>query len=96
MRQNELTYGIDVEDDKGTVVGKSRLASATGITQVVVSRIIMAAPGMLILPVIMSRLERMNWMKKITILHAPIQVVMVGCFLIFMVPTACGLFPQRA
>lgn len=24
------------------------------------------------------------------------KVMMVGCFLIFMVPTACGLFPQRA
>jgi sideroflexin-2 len=96
MRQNELQNGIDVEDDKGNVVGKSRLAAATGISQVVLSRITMAAPGMLILPVIMERFERINWFKRLSVLHAPFQVMMVGCFLIFMVPTACGLFPQRA
>lgn len=46
MRQNELKGGIDVEDETGKVVGKSRLAAASGITQVVASRIVMAAPGM--------------------------------------------------
>lgn len=96
MRQNELKSGIEVEDENGNVVGKSRLAAASGITQVVVSRIAMAAPGMIVLPVIMERLERFNWFKRISILHAPFQVMMVGCFLVFMVPTACGLFPQRA
>lgn len=96
MRQNELKFGIEVEDEKGNIVGKSRLAAATGITQVVASRITMAAPGMVILPVIMERLERKNWFKRLSVLHAPFQVMMVGCFLVFMVPTACGLFPQRA
>lgn len=96
MRQNELQNGIDVEDEHGNVVGKSRLAAASGITQVVVSRITMAAPGMIVLPVIMERLEQVNWFKRLSILHAPFQVMMVGCFLVFMVPTACGLFPQRA
>lgn len=96
MRQNELKCGIEVEDENGNIVGKSRLAAASGITQVVFSRIVMAAPGMVILPVMMERLERKNWFKRLSILHAPFQVMMVGCFLIFMVPTACGLFPQRA
>lgn len=96
MRQNELKYGIDVEDENGNVVGKSRLAAVSGITQVVASRITMAAPGMIILPVIMERLERRDWFKRLSVLHAPFQVMMVGCFLIIMVPTACGLFPQRA
>lgn len=96
MRQNELKNGIEVEDEHGNIVGKSRLAAGFGITQVVVSRIAMAAPGMIILPVIMERLERRDWFRRLSILHAPFQVMMVGCFLIFMVPTACGLFPQRA
>lgn len=96
MRQNELQNGIDVEDENGNVVGKSRLAAASGITQVVFSRVVMAAPGMVILPVIMERLEKVNWFKRLSILHAPFQVMLVGCFLVFMVPTACGLFPQRA
>lgn len=96
MRQNELKNGIEVEDEHGNIVGKSRLAAGFGITQVVVSRIAMAAPGMIILPVIMERLERRDWFRRLSILHAPFQVMMVGCFLIFMVPAACGLFPQRA
>uniref|UniRef100_A0A667Y846 Sideroflexin 2 n=1 Tax=Myripristis murdjan TaxID=586833 RepID=A0A667Y846_9TELE len=32
---------------------------------------------------------------RITFLHAPLQVMMVGVFLIFMVPAACSLFPQN-
>lgn len=96
MRQNELKNGITVEDENGNVVGKSRLAAGYGITQVVLSRIVMAAPGMLILPVIMEKLERRDWFRRLSVLHAPFQTMMVGCFLIIMVPTACGLFPQRA
>lgn len=79
MRQNELKYGIEVEDDNGNVVGKSRMAAVAGITQVVISRITMAAPGMLVLPVIMERLEKVNWFKRLQVLHAPFQVMMVGC-----------------
>ncbi|CAH0553053.1 unnamed protein product [Brassicogethes aeneus] len=95
MRQNEILGGIDCTDEKGKIIGQSKLAAAKGITQVIVSRITMCAPGMLILPVIMERLEKYPLMQRITPLHGPIQVMMVGCFLSFMVPTACGLFPQR-
>lgn len=95
MRQNEIAQGIDVYDNNGHRVGQSRLAAAKGITQVVVSRIVMAAPGMMLLPVIMERLEKYEWMRRMHVLHAPMQVMMVGCFLTVMVPAACGLFPQR-
>jgi tricarboxylate carrier len=96
MRQNEILNGIDIESEDGSIVGKSRVASVAGISQVTVSRIVMAAPGMLVLPIIMEKFEKFKWFKRLSILHAPFQVMMVGCFLIFMVPTACGLFPQRA
>ncbi|XP_017783360.1 PREDICTED: sideroflexin-2 [Nicrophorus vespilloides] len=95
MRQAEWMSGIDVVDDKNNIVGQSKLAAGKGITQVIMSRITMCAPGMLILPVIMERLEKYAWMKRITYLHAPMQVMFVGGFLIFMVPVACGLFPQK-
>ncbi|GAB0099696.1 Sideroflexin-2 [Sergentomyia squamirostris] len=95
MRQNELTGGIEVSDENGNVVGRSRIAAVKGISQVVFSRITMAAPGMLILPVIMEKLEKIVWFKRMHILHAPFQTIAVGCFLSFMVPTACALFPQK-
>uniref|UniRef100_A0A4W6DSH6 Sideroflexin 2 n=1 Tax=Lates calcarifer TaxID=8187 RepID=A0A4W6DSH6_LATCA len=74
---------------------KKNIPAVKGITQVVVSRITMAAPGMIVLPIIMQRLEKYKFMQRITFLHGPIQVMMVGVFLIFMVPAACSLFPQR-
>lgn len=78
MRQNELIEGVGVHDANGNEIGNSRLAAAKGISQVVFSRILMAAPGMLLLPVIMEKLERYPWFKRISILHAPFQTVAVG------------------
>jgi len=42
----ELIDGIVVFDENSNPVGKSTKAAAKGITQVVISRITMAAPGM--------------------------------------------------
>ncbi|CAG9835527.1 unnamed protein product [Diabrotica balteata] len=95
MRQNEIIYGIDCSDENGKIVGQSKVAAAKGISQVVFSRIVMCAPGMCILPIIMERAEKFKFMQRITFLHGPIQVMGVGCFLTFMVPAACALFPQR-
>uniref|UniRef100_A0A667Y802 Sideroflexin 2 n=1 Tax=Myripristis murdjan TaxID=586833 RepID=A0A667Y802_9TELE len=91
----EILNGIAVTDENGNKLGHSRKAAIKGITQVVISRVTMAAPGMIILPIIMQRLEKHKFMQRITFLHAPLQVMMVGVFLIFMVPAACSLFPQN-
>ncbi|XP_019358286.1 PREDICTED: sideroflexin-2 [Gavialis gangeticus] len=95
MRQQELINGIAVTDENNNELGLSRRAAAKGITQVVISRIAMAAPGMIILPIIMEQLEKFPFMKRIRVLHAPLQVMLVAGFLLFMVPAACALFPQR-
>lgn len=78
MRQNELIEGVNVYDSNGNVIGKSRVAAAKGISQVVFSRILMAAPGMMLLPVIMEKMERINWFKRLHVLHAPFQTIAVG------------------
>uniref|UniRef100_A0A673C261 Sidoreflexin n=1 Tax=Sphaeramia orbicularis TaxID=375764 RepID=A0A673C261_9TELE len=90
MRQQEILNGIAVTDENGNKLGHSTKAAVKGITQVVVSRITMAAPGMKLLIQLSSFFS-----AQITFLHAPIQVMMVGMFLVFMVPAACSLFPQR-
>uniref|UniRef100_A0AAY4B3F5 Sidoreflexin n=1 Tax=Denticeps clupeoides TaxID=299321 RepID=A0AAY4B3F5_9TELE len=46
MRQQEILNGIVVTDENGNKLGHSRKAAVTGITQVIISRITMAAPGM--------------------------------------------------
>ncbi|EDW79137.1 sideroflexin-2 [Drosophila tropicalis] len=95
MRQNEILSGIEVKNADGEVIGQSRLAAIKGISEVVISRIAMAAPGMLVLPLIMEKLEKFPVYKKIKWANAPFQTLMVGCFLCFMVPTACAFFPQQ-
>lgn len=94
MRQNEITNGVDVFDDKGNKVGTSKVAAVKGISLVVFSRILMCAPGMLVLPIIVEKLEKFRWYRTRTWFHAPFQTLGVGCFLVFMVPTACAMFPQ--
>uniref|UniRef100_A0A023F854 Sidoreflexin n=2 Tax=Triatoma infestans TaxID=30076 RepID=A0A023F854_TRIIF len=95
MRQNEIRHGIEVYDENENCVGESRVAAMKGITQVIISRIVMCAPGMTILPLIMERLECNCWFRTNQWFHAPFQTAMCGGFLLFMVPAACALFPQR-
>jgi len=96
MRQRELLNGIAVFDEDGNNLGLSQRAAYKAITQVCVSRITMAAPGMLLIPVIMENLEKMAWMQKIKPLHGWIQVLLCGVSLTYMVPTACSMFPQKS
>lgn len=96
MRQNELLHGISVIDENGESACESKTAAVIGISQVTISRIVMAAPGMLVLPIIMERMEKKPWFQSRPALHGPFQVLGVGCFLLFMVPFACAIFPQNA
>ena len=43
---SELIEGIDVLDENGEVIGQSKAAARSAITQVVLSRVLMATPGM--------------------------------------------------
>ncbi|XP_025093876.1 sideroflexin-1-like [Pomacea canaliculata] len=96
MRSRELTNGIPVFDENGNRVGTSSRAAASAITQVVVSRIVMAMPGMMIVPFIMNYLDRKPFLQRMPWLNAPIQTGIIGIFLVFATPLCCALFPQRS
>uniref|UniRef100_A0A8C5W6T5 Sidoreflexin n=1 Tax=Microcebus murinus TaxID=30608 RepID=A0A8C5W6T5_MICMU len=83
MRQRELRVGIPVTDENGNRLGESANAAQQAIAQVVVSRILMAAPGM-------AFMDQFPWMS------APIQVGLVGFCLVFATPLCCALFPQKS
>ena len=70
------------------------MAAVKGISQVVFSRIIMAMPGMTILPIIFEKLEKQSWLKNNPRLNAPLQTIGCGIFLTFMTPFACSLYNQ--
>ncbi|XP_041476565.1 sideroflexin-1-like [Lytechinus variegatus] len=96
MRSAELSNGIPVFDENGNRVGNSKKAAKSAITQVVISRICMAMPGMVIPPFIMNRLDKGTLLKRYPYLNAPIQVSLVGLMLLFATPLCCALFPQKS
>lgn len=96
MRSRELTNGIPVFDENGNRVGESSKAAVSAISQVVVSRILMATPGMLIPPFIMNNLNKKPLLRRMPWLNAPIQVGIIGVFLVFATPLCCALFPQKS
>ncbi|XP_005092175.1 sideroflexin-1 [Aplysia californica] len=96
MRSRELMEGIPVFDENGNRVGESTRAASSAISQVVVSRIIMAMPGMMIPPFIMNYLDKKPFLRRMPWLNAPIQVSIIGVFLAFATPLCCALFPQKS
>nr|XP_028573707.1 sideroflexin-1 isoform X2 [Podarcis muralis] len=96
MRQRELKYGIPITDENGNRLGESSKAAQQAIVQVVISRILMAAPGMAIPPFIMNSLEKKAFLKRFPWMSAPIQVGLVGFCLVFATPLCCALFPQKS
>jgi len=96
MRMHEINNGIQVSDENGNVVGESSIAAKWGITQVVLSRIGMASPGMVLPPLLMNYLERKGFLKRYPWSAAPIQVGLCGLLLTFATPMCCALFPQKA
>uniref|UniRef100_A0A672SI11 Sidoreflexin n=1 Tax=Sinocyclocheilus grahami TaxID=75366 RepID=A0A672SI11_SINGR len=90
MRQRELKHGIPVTDENDNRLGESSKAAQQAITQVVVSRILMASPGMGSFILNLSILLQFPWMS------APIQVGLVGFCLVFATPLCCALFPQKS
>uniref|UniRef100_A0A3P8TRJ8 Sidoreflexin n=1 Tax=Amphiprion percula TaxID=161767 RepID=A0A3P8TRJ8_AMPPE len=77
MRQRELQHGIPITDENDNRLGQSTKAAQQAISQVVVSRILMASPGM-IPPFLMNHLEKKAFLKKFPWMSAPIQVGLVG------------------
>ncbi|XP_052788465.1 sideroflexin-2-like [Mya arenaria] len=96
MRQSELLDGVSVYDQAGVRVGESRYAAVKGISQVTLSRILIAAPSMLLLPVLIEGLEKKAWFRRRPFLNAPLQVLVSGAMLLVMVPVGCAIFNQRS
>ena len=57
-------------------MGDSQIAAREGISKVVVSRMAMAAPGMVMIPFVMNSLERKGMFKRRPWIAAPLQVKM--------------------
>jgi len=96
MRRMELQNGIMLETAEGEKIGESLTAAKQGIGMVTASRIAMAAPGMVMIPLIMNKLDQRGLFKKYPKANAPLQVFLVGLILTFATPLCCAIFEQKA
>lgn len=99
MRQSELFNGIDVLDEQGNVLGQSQAAAKSAISQVTMSRVIMATPGMGMTPIIMNALDqKTNLFKgaRGALKQSLVQVGLMGIVLTFATPLACAIFEQTS
>uniref|UniRef100_A0A1I7X1A8 Sideroflexin-2 n=1 Tax=Heterorhabditis bacteriophora TaxID=37862 RepID=A0A1I7X1A8_HETBA len=94
MRRRELTEGIDIVDSNGNKLGQSKSVAFWAITQVVISRIGMAAPTFALIPVIVNALEKKPYFKLRPHLFGPLQTVLCGIILSVSTPLGCAFFPQ--
>eukprot|EP00179_Madagascaria_erythrocladioides_P019900 CAMPEP_0198352512 /NCGR_PEP_ID=MMETSP1450-20131203/107540_1 /TAXON_ID=753684 ORGANISM="Madagascaria erythrocladiodes, Strain CCMP3234" /NCGR_SAMPLE_ID=MMETSP1450 /ASSEMBLY_ACC=CAM_ASM_001115 /LENGTH=320 /DNA_ID=CAMNT_0044058547 /DNA_START=51 /DNA_END=1013 /DNA_ORIENTATION=- len=97
MRRNELRDGVLVTDDAGNELGHSRVAGATAVRQVATSRVVVCVPCLL-LPPLAERAIHRRWalVRNNTTLHLPLSVSLITGCLLFALPAAIAIFPQRA
>eukprot|EP00096_Caligus_rogercresseyi_P011516 TRINITY_DN4538_c0_g1_i1.p1 TRINITY_DN4538_c0_g1~~TRINITY_DN4538_c0_g1_i1.p1 ORF type:complete len:320 (+),score=80.91 TRINITY_DN4538_c0_g1_i1:331-1290(+) len=96
MRRSELSEGVPLFSKEGALVGNSATAAKEGISMVTFSRIIMASPGMLLIPFAMNALEKRGVFQRYPRLNAPMQISMLGLILTFATPLCCAIFEQKA
>lgn len=96
MRSQEIQNGIGISLTDGTEVGKSGNAAVAAISQVIPSRVAMAAPAMFLTPVVMAFAEKTAFVIKNPWVKAPATVFLTGLALTFSTPLACALFKQQA
>jgi len=96
MRRVELDSGTPVTTKEGERVGLSQVAAREGITRVTLSRIGMAMPGMVLIPVIINSLDRRGLFLRRPRLVAPLQVGLCGLILSLSTPLCCAIFEQKA
>lgn len=96
MRMKELQDGVTLLDQNGNKVGQSKKAATRGIAAVWISRVMMAAPGMVLPAILMNALEKRGTLRRMPWISAPLQVALCGFCLTFATPACCALFPQKA
>lgn len=95
MRFNEIKHGIDVEDESGKVLGRSKIAGKSAIAQVAFSRAVIALPALTVPPLAMKLLDKTFLLRKLPRLRLPVNLALIGISLQTALPAAIAVFPQR-
>jgi hypothetical protein len=76
-------------------LGKSRKAATLAVSETALSRVLNSSPIMVIPPLILVRLQRMEWLKRNPRLVLPVNLGLILTISIVALPLALGAFPQR-
>ncbi|XP_071756441.1 sideroflexin-5b isoform X1 [Centroberyx gerrardi] len=96
MRHNELSEGIDVLDNNGNVVGSSKIAARHAIMETAFTRVVLPMPIFVLPPIIMSYLERLQFLQSNRRLLLPIHSLVCLATFSLSLPLAISLFPQMS
>lgn len=95
MRSTEIMNGIQLINEKNEKIGESPKVAKKAISQVVLSRVFMATPGMVLVPMAMSKLEKKYPKVRSSLpLQLAWQMLLVGTCLLICTPLCCAIFPQ--
>ncbi|EZA62503.1 Sideroflexin-1 [Ooceraea biroi] len=97
MRQREITRGIPVfvKNDDEVCIMKSQVAAVKGISECILTRIIIAAPGMLMIPVLTQQMRSHCFYQLRPWLVLPVEISLCTLCLLIMIPSALAIFPQK-
>ena len=97
MRSTEIEEGIQLYDKEGNKVAQSPKTAKTAIAQVVLSRVFMATPGMVLVPVLMNYFEKKYPRVRASLpIQLGLQLIFIGTCLTFATPMCCAIFPQKS
>ncbi|XP_062928139.1 sideroflexin-4 isoform X1 [Mobula hypostoma] len=94
VRGSEFAKGIELTDKNGNVVGVSQAAGTKAVKDTAVSRAVLigttvAAPNMIV-----SYLQRTNFIRRFPFALASCRLVMTSLILGVMIPVSFSLYPQ--
>lgn len=109
MRGEEIRRGIDIypvlsekekrEREKSgkevASIGKSKKAATLAVCETALSRVFNATPIMVLPPLILVRLQRMEWLRRRPAMTLPVNLGLILTTSIFALPLALAVFPQR-
>lgn len=109
MRGEEIRQGINVYPSESPEakskreeanqalepIGKSKKAATLAVGETAISRVLNATPIMVLPPLILVRLQRMQWLKASPRLVLPVNLGLILTTSIFALPIALAAFPQR-
>ncbi|XP_022907765.1 sideroflexin-1-like [Onthophagus taurus] len=95
LRSCDLNGGVPLVDTRGIPMGWSTSAARKAVGDDILCRIMMAAPPLLLTPLLCNHLERTGTFCRYPWLNFPAHLLMVAFCITFLTPLMKGLFENR-